>query len=194
MKKHQKIIASVAAIAGASLITISFFQKEETPSPPENETKNPGEVSFVEENDVVSGEKISTSIIGNHSFKENDFTDFVSLSWDSKEEIKDRFILVDNKEEITEEKREKLQKWITEKKVVIFYGEDVKPEKVQEKLGMEIGIINVESTATFDFPYLLYGYGFSTTYQQNIPIFLGSNTNKNMNEKIASFLFKNKDF
>lgn len=105
-----------------------------------------------------------------------------------------RFVLIDQKEELSKEKQKVLQNWLKEDKVVIFYGEKVQPEEVKEKLGMEIQAINVQSDASFDFPYLLYGYGFSNTYEQYVPIFLGSNTFDNFEEKIANFLIKNQNF
>lgn len=119
---------------------------------------------------------------------------FTTTDWEKALPKDHRFVLIDTKETITQEKQKILQTWLEADKVVLFYGENVQPEEVKEKIGMEVGVIEVKTSASFDFPYLLYGYGFSMTYEQYLPIFLSSNTVENFEEKIATFLLKNKNF
>lgn len=136
---------------------------------------------------------MDVAVVGADWKKQENVT-FLTTDWKKPLPKTTRFVLIDVKEPITQEKQKILQTWLEADKVVLFYGENVQPEEVKEKIGMEVGLIEVKTTASFDFPYLLYGFGFSMTYEQYLPIFLGSNTFENFEEKIATFLLKNKHF
>lgn len=198
MKKHQKIIATTSVLIGLSLIGYSFWQSKAEEPTPKKEEANGAEVTYqdhTKEKEVpTESEKLVASIIGAHDLSENSYTKYETIDWKETPSKEHRFVLVSNKESITKDKTEILQKWIGEKKVVVFYGTDVKPEEVKKKLGLEGDVINVETTANVAFPYLLYGFGYSDVHQKNIPIFMGSNTDQNLAEKIGSFLYKNESY
>lgn len=158
-----------------------------------NEPINPLEEDTTKETTKQNEEKMVVAFVG-EKWENQEQVSFVKGDWNNSLPKDSRFVLIPQEENISKEKQAMLQTWLKDDKVILFYGENVQPEEVKEKLGMEIGTIEVKSDASFDFPYLLYGYGFSMTYEQYLPIFLGSNTYTGFEEKIANFLIKNKNF
>ena len=195
MKRNHMILTGVLF---AGLLVLGACEKEKTPMKNDAEiVLNESDVNDVEtwmnEEKVTSEETLDVAFIGDQ-WEKKTALNLLPAAWDKALPESTRFLLIDHKEAISSEKQKQLEAWIKADIVVLFYGENVQPEEVKEKIGMEVGVIQVESDASFDFPYLLYGFGFSQTYEQYLPIFLGSNTTKNLEEKITEFLLTNKNF
>lgn len=193
MKKLNKnTLVKAAVVLGILLliIALSVFSKSYQA---EKEAENDAIISINEdgENNSVNS-KANVFVIGSDTFESNEFAQFTNGTWGDKLPKDARFVLISDKLTISSEDEVLIQKWVSEKKVVMFYGEDVKITDVQEKIGMDIGEVNIGSDA--DFLYLIYGYGFAETYQQYMPIFLGSNSAEGLQDKITSFLYSKRGF
>ena len=158
----------------------------------EQNKSSDGLVTYVNGDDKKIEGKIEVMVVGTVGFSENENVQYQSIKWTTAIPKNVKFILVQQDEEITKEKQTIIKQWIKDKKTVLFYGPDVKPEKVKEKTGLDIEIINVEANVTFS--YLLYGYGYSEQYKKEMPLFLGVNNDRNSEAKINTFLIKKKHF
>lgn len=197
MNKARKILICSCALIGAVAVAISAFQEPKKEPTPIKPPANDGVVSYVDTEDTPSvpkeQEKVSVWVMGDHLFEANDYTLFESGKWEAKLPDDVRFVLIPHESAVTPEQTTLIQKWISEQKTVLFYGFDVDPASVKEKINLpEMDVVDVKSDMAL--PYLLYGFGFSEVHQQNMPVFLSSNTNQNLNEKIATFLFKENDY
>lgn len=193
MKKFNKnTLVKATVVLGILLliVTLSVFSKSYQA---EKEAENDAIISINEDGESGSvNSKASVFVIGSDTFESNEFAQFTNGTWGDKLPKDVRFVLISDKLTISSEDEVLIQKWVSEKKVVMFYGEDVKITDVQEKISMDIGEVNIGSDA--EFLYLIYGYGFAETYQQYMPIFLGSNSADGLQDKITSFLYSKRGF
>jgi hypothetical protein len=132
---------------------------------------------------VDSISSLSLSVIGENSFQETKAT-IETISWEDTPSH--RFILVPMTENIDEGKQEKMQKWIKENKVVLFYGDKVNPNVVKDRIGLDFDVF--EFKGNVDVTYMLYGYGYSEKEKKKMPLFLGSNSTESYHQKILTFL------
>lgn len=139
--------------------------------------------------DFIEG-KVTVSLIGANAFKDNDYVLYEESNW--KNDV-NRFILISNDIKIDANKQKTIQQWIEDEKVVMFYGENVIPNKAKDKLGVDFEVYEMESLDN-KILYLLYGYGSFNSYESNMPIFLASNSSKNLEEKINQFLYEKRNF
>lgn len=131
-------------------------------------------------------------IIGkNHPFKKSDVLSFESLSLnDAEKEIPKniRFVLISSDEEVSSDV---LNKWIDEKKVVLFYGNNLSPESIEKKFQKDFDLENILIQSSVEIPYILFGYGFSNDANSNVVWFL--NGNKELQDSIFHFIDNNKN-
>lgn len=194
MTKAKLILVSLCGLLGGGILIFSSLQdkpKTDIPAVPVND----GVVSYVDTDEKPSAPKDQANawVIDGKEFEKNELTLFETANWDTNLPDKSRFILIPHEKEIDSDQTAIIQQWIKDKKTVLFYGFDVNLEKTKEKIGLEeMEIIDVKSD--YALPYLLYGYGYSEVHKQNMPVFLSSNTDQNIDGKIASFLFKESDY
>ncbi|QST02821.1 hypothetical protein IMZ31_19925 (plasmid) [Pontibacillus sp. ALD_SL1] len=132
-------------------------------------------------------EPITISVIGEEKGFQSDGEVSVDVaSWE--DDISTRFILIPFHEPYTKEREKKVQQWISQQKIVLFYGEEVDPYEAGERFDEDITVYTVEGNVSVS--YMLYGYGYSETYKKKIPLFLGGETS-NIYKTIQNFVYEN---
>lgn len=129
----------------------------------------------------------TVAVIGKNEFKSQSAIQFTSYKWKDKIPASTRFVLIPYEPTIKEEYRTWLQQLIKEKKVVLFYGNNVEPSVVSAHVKESIDTPEIHSSMSFSF--LVFGYGYSPSYKQNVSYFTaGSPDEPDVNGKVVAFL------
>jgi uncharacterized protein YpmB len=175
MKKRSLIVTICLAIVAISACFWFYTShKEETASSKTTtKTKKASSTTVL----VVSDQ---------HSFASTSTVKFLTTDVDSLQHIdsKVRFILIPKEKTVSEKL---LQQLLAQKKVVFFYGEDVSPETVQKKIGLEFDYEGTDVQSSIPFYYVMFGYGYSKSAQGETIWFLQNNSTELMEKNIAEF-------
>ena len=109
------------------------------------------------------------------------------------EKIKDqgRFILIDDTLKLTPQHQEQIQEWIDEKRVVLFYGDDIDEKTFSKRIGKDIDTTVTQSN--IEQYFTLLGYGYSFKFQKNMLLFLSSNSPGLSANTVQQYLFEQYD-
>jgi len=176
----KKRITHVSIVIILSLVAVSFYVLNDKTK--EKEPEIPGS----------SEKKLEVVVIGeSHPFKGNDEIAFTELSLDdARNEIPSdiRFLLINDSISVP---KATLEQWIKKKKVVLFYGEDVSPEEIEKKFGVDFNLENILIQSSIKIPFILFGYGYSQSNERETVWFL--NGNKDMSSSVLTFIESNED-
>lgn len=80
-----------------------------------------------------------------------------------------------------------IDQWITQHKIVLFYGNNVIPKSVIQ--AFHLPILQATITSNESLHDILYGYGYSKKYKAYLPVFLETNTKTYQAVDIVNFIY-----
>ena len=126
------------------------------------------------------------ALLGNAQFASSDFQT-IPYSFDEPLSNDIKFALLPDTYPLSVKEKSYLQTLLKEHVIILFYGEDVSPQYVQNSLSAPFTPEDVKTT--IDSVNLIYGYGYSELEKRPLYYYLITSPNpSNPDDKIASFL------
>jgi len=179
MKKRLLILASIFVVVGFVIFLLFYYAKHEDKTPSLSTTKRVSSTTVL-------------AVDPTHSFTSTNTVKFLSTTTDHLKKIdpKIRFILFPKEKTVSEKL---LQELIAKKKVVLFYGENVIPEDVQKKIGLEFDYEGTTIKSTIPFTYVMFGYGYSKSSKGETIWFVQNNSSAQLEQNITQFFDNHSD-
>lgn len=173
MKKRLIIFASILVLIAAAVFLIFHYGKNEEKTSTKPTTKKATSTTVLVVNPT-------------HSFTSTNAVKFLTTNVDNLQNIDSniRFILFPKEKTVSEKL---LQELIAKKKVILFYGENVLPENVQKKIGLEFDYEGTTIQSSIPFTYVMFGYGYSKSAKGETIWFVQNNSNAQLEQNITQF-------